>query len=525
MENIKKIRNYTIWFVAWLATIGTLAYATESWTIWTLFTNIGCSSTGWCLLWSNIKDWTVTTSKIENNTIQTVDLADWAVTNPKIAANAVTNAKIADWTIQAVDLADWAITNTKIVSVAASKITWTLTWWQITDWTIDTVDLADGAVMSTEIFDYAVMTSKIDTWAVTNAKIANSAVTNDKLAGSISFDKMNYSSWFINWASCSYTSAWKLMCLNTQTYDIPSNSDSEYLAAFSMSWRVKQSAIKYYYQPWVWTHLMTATWETLIINSNPTITWSVVNKWYVDTTISDVVSKAIEDKFNSCKVCMWIIWDDTTLTWWTKLWAVLPNWTTETSWYTCVPLNWTKNLSSFFRLNSWGMNEKDNFFVWTECGNNAPSEVGSYKDSKTDCFTSPPTSDAAFGSIIPTCKAWYWPVVSSIVKNSNVWSCTLSCVWAWESGVSCSYGVLAKKEWTCKAWLSNWVYKPNSVSSTCWASSAPAVTCDSWWTLVEWTTKTTSESCNYDCSYAYWTWRATCKQWTKYTVSYTCKQN
>lgn len=93
---------------------------------------------------SMIANGAVTTDKIADGTIATVDLANNAVTTAKMADGAVTGGKIADGTILAADLASNAVTTVKISSSAV---------------TVDKV--ANGAINSAKLASDAASLAKV----------------------------------------------------------------------------------------------------------------------------------------------------------------------------------------------------------------------------------------------------------------------------------------------------------------------------------------------------------------------------
>lgn len=70
MLKINKVKSYAIWFIAWLSTIGLIAYAADSWTIWTLFEKLSDGK------YSLVAD-TVWSKQITDNSIQNEDIAWW----------------------------------------------------------------------------------------------------------------------------------------------------------------------------------------------------------------------------------------------------------------------------------------------------------------------------------------------------------------------------------------------------------------------------------------------------------------
>jgi hypothetical protein len=104
-----------------------------------------------------IPDGSITSLKIQDGTIQTVDLAD----------SSVTSAKIVDGTIQTVDLADNSVTSAKIA-----------------DGTITSADMAGGAVGSAQIAAGAVGTTQLASGAILYSAILSNGTLANTVSGS-----------------------------------------------------------------------------------------------------------------------------------------------------------------------------------------------------------------------------------------------------------------------------------------------------------------------------------------------------
>jgi len=100
----------------------------------------------------NVADNSITSSKIEDGTIATVDLGN----------SIVTSAKISDGTVATSDLSTGSVTSAKILDLA-----------------IGTADLADGSVTSGKIADGNISTADLANGAVTIAKISNAGAVTD----------------------------------------------------------------------------------------------------------------------------------------------------------------------------------------------------------------------------------------------------------------------------------------------------------------------------------------------------------
>lgn len=98
---MKDLKKYIIWFIIWLSLISSIAYAANTWSIWSLFENI---SWIWYLKVDSIKDDTIDSSKIKDETITSADIKDWEISTSDLASDSVTSNKIKDGTIIEDDL-------------------------------------------------------------------------------------------------------------------------------------------------------------------------------------------------------------------------------------------------------------------------------------------------------------------------------------------------------------------------------------------------------------------------------------
>jgi hypothetical protein len=106
----------------------------------------------------------ITSAKILDGTLATVDIANDAITSAKVATDAITSAKILDGTLVTADIANDAITSGKIL-----------------DGTLATADIANDAVTSAKILDGTLLATDIANDAITNAKMANDAITSAEI--------------------------------------------------------------------------------------------------------------------------------------------------------------------------------------------------------------------------------------------------------------------------------------------------------------------------------------------------------
>jgi hypothetical protein len=139
----------------------------------------------------------ITSAKIVDGAISTVDLALGSIDNTllaagavdttSVAADAITGSLIADGTIGSGDITSSAITSTLIADgvvsgadIAASTITSA----NILDGTIDTLDIAGGAITGTLIADGTINTGDIGANAITSGLIADGVVSGSDIAAS-----------------------------------------------------------------------------------------------------------------------------------------------------------------------------------------------------------------------------------------------------------------------------------------------------------------------------------------------------
>lgn len=179
------------------AVSSSIAAATDGHVLRRSGTTLGFGTVGTAGLTNN----SVTSDKINDGTIATIDLADLAVTTAKINNNAVTGAQINDGAVGTNDLDDLAVTTAKINNNAVTGA-------QINDGAVGTLDLAD----------LAVTTAKINNNAVTSAQINNGAVQNEDLLNSdISF-ATGTTGTDVNWGAASTSLG------GTATLNIPNAS-------------------------------------------------------------------------------------------------------------------------------------------------------------------------------------------------------------------------------------------------------------------------------------------------------------
>ena len=106
----------------------------------------------------------MTSAKIKNGAILSVDLKNASIGTAKLKANAVTSPKIADGAVGPADVADAAVTTPKLADTA-----------------VTTPKLADTAVTAPKLADDAVTAPKVAPNAVTGEAIAPDAVTGAKV--------------------------------------------------------------------------------------------------------------------------------------------------------------------------------------------------------------------------------------------------------------------------------------------------------------------------------------------------------
>jgi uncharacterized protein YjbI with pentapeptide repeats len=117
----------------------------------------------------------ITTAKINANAVDATKLADNAVTTIKVADNAITTAKINANAVDATKLADNAVTTIKVADNAITTA-------KINANAVDATKLADNSVTSVKVANSAITTAKINANAVDATKLADGSVTNLKIA-------------------------------------------------------------------------------------------------------------------------------------------------------------------------------------------------------------------------------------------------------------------------------------------------------------------------------------------------------
>jgi hypothetical protein len=160
----------------------------------------------------DIADDAVTSDKIVDGTIAAEDIANAAVTTDKIAANSVTTAKIVNKTILGEDINPmsattgqaliWNGSNWTPATITDNNTTYNegtainiisneisvedggITTTQILNGTITAADIATGAVTSTQILNATIAPEDIASDAVTNAKLADNAVNTAEIVNS-----------------------------------------------------------------------------------------------------------------------------------------------------------------------------------------------------------------------------------------------------------------------------------------------------------------------------------------------------
>nr|BAR30336.1 phage-related tail fiber protein [uncultured Mediterranean phage uvMED] len=142
-----------------------------------------------------LADNAVDTDAIQDGAVTTEKLADGSVTSDKLAADSVTTDKIADGAVGGDQIADRSIPAIKLVQntltadeIAPNAIGAS----ELANNAVDTPALADNAVSTPKLQDASVTEPKLADGAVTTNKIADGAVTVNKLAdGAVTDDKIN----------------------------------------------------------------------------------------------------------------------------------------------------------------------------------------------------------------------------------------------------------------------------------------------------------------------------------------------
>ncbi len=125
---------------------------------------------------AKIQNGTVTAADLATNSVGSAEIASSAVGSDEIANNAVTSGEIADGQVDNADLAPNAVSSGKIQNG-------TVTAADLATNSVGSAEIASSAVGSGEIASNAVTSAKIASNAVTSAKIASNAVTSSDIAG------------------------------------------------------------------------------------------------------------------------------------------------------------------------------------------------------------------------------------------------------------------------------------------------------------------------------------------------------
>lgn len=93
--NIKVFKPYIVWFIMWLCFVSWYSFAAWSnWTIWDLFKKV---SGNWFLVWDNIEDETIKSSKIKDGSISASDVWKNAIWWPEIEDDILFTNVYATW--------------------------------------------------------------------------------------------------------------------------------------------------------------------------------------------------------------------------------------------------------------------------------------------------------------------------------------------------------------------------------------------------------------------------------------------
>lgn len=136
----------------------------------------------------NIRDESISASKLIPQTITDNELMDASVVTDKIAPDAVTTNKILDFNVTTEKIADDAVTTDKIddEAITTRKIAvGNVTTSKIADLNVTTSKIAVGNVTTVKLEDQAVTTAKIADGNVTTSKIADASITLPKMAANI----------------------------------------------------------------------------------------------------------------------------------------------------------------------------------------------------------------------------------------------------------------------------------------------------------------------------------------------------
>ena len=129
---------------------------------------------------SNITPGAVTSNRILDGTIQTVDLDLAIITQNRLALDAVTSIKIADGTIASVDLANDSVNSNKIVNASILREDLHPSVFSSLG---SSSSIGTASVTSTSILDDSIQTADLADASVTNSKIVS--VDASKITGTI----------------------------------------------------------------------------------------------------------------------------------------------------------------------------------------------------------------------------------------------------------------------------------------------------------------------------------------------------
>lgn len=124
MKNIKNIKQYSIWFIIWITLV------TVSSVYWSVNGSIGSlfeyNGSIWKLLWTNIKDNTISTDQIQDNTITENDISDNFKARDSNLLDGIDSTwffkigtsgdQILDWTIDSTEIQNYSLTASDIAS-------------------------------------------------------------------------------------------------------------------------------------------------------------------------------------------------------------------------------------------------------------------------------------------------------------------------------------------------------------------------------------------------------------------------
>lgn len=431
--DLLNFKKYIIWFfilISLLWWFTTYAY-TSNGTIWDLFEKIGWS---WYLIWSNIKD----------STITVLQLADSSIITSKILNSAITQIKVQNWYT---DLS----TNQTIAWIKTFNSS-PLVPYPTSNSQIATKKYVDDVVASiwtstpTSTFTFSWQSSTWNTcsascWWWTQTRTVQ-CIRND---GASALD-----------SSCSWTKPISSQSCNTQSCSAPAPSPTYSYSWQSLAWSTCSATC------WWWTQTRTVQ---CLRND-----WVLVIDSYCTTT------KPITSQSCNTTAC-WCNWG--TGQWnspdWTKICTWTWNYTAANSYTTASMTNWwTLNWTCLWN-NTWS---------WNYTCPNAPAQticVWWWTNIKSTDNTN--TCYFSRGQWVP------WNNIS--ITGTNWWTASLSCwsSWVWTYTASCPWTKISCPQWwwslpsaswktTCYfsrtsslAWVTKTVYSYNVptwyISATC----------------------------------------------------------